>query len=341
MTLANTLVAAPDAPDSFGRRFFQQALTHRGLAHAYLLLASRMEPLYEMALILAKILNCSQRPAPDAACGQCLNCRWIDDNAHPALITLSPLTHLDEASIKKVAKTGKALTQIAADQTSNLLAELSRTSPYCRVVIVVHAESFPGAAPAHAPPSPSQWRAHQGVAPKRLALRPLTTTVLNDASANRMLKTLEEPPENTLFLFLSDSPAGVLETIASRCQVLPFALTPADDEALETTPDDARRAQAWLSACQSHGDPLDCADAFETDLVGEGGLSATQALSLCQRVLRQQWDLNPGAASAAAQQADFMRYRRAQQAIEDAQRLLEAKTNAAQTLVGLTRRLCQ
>lgn len=41
---------------------------------------------------------------------------------------------------------------------------------------------------------------------------------LNDASANAFLKTLEEPPEKTLFLLLSDSPQQLLPTIISRCQ---------------------------------------------------------------------------------------------------------------------------
>ena len=41
---------------------------------------------------------------------------------------------------------------------------------------------------------------------------------LNDASANAFLKTLEEPPEKTLFLLLSDAPQQLLPTIVSRCQ---------------------------------------------------------------------------------------------------------------------------
>jgi DNA polymerase-3 subunit delta' len=41
---------------------------------------------------------------------------------------------------------------------------------------------------------------------------------LNDTSANAFLKTLEEPPERTLFLLLSDSPQQLLPTIISRCQ---------------------------------------------------------------------------------------------------------------------------
>ena len=41
---------------------------------------------------------------------------------------------------------------------------------------------------------------------------------MNTASANAFLKTLEEPPEKTLFLLLTDSPQRLLPTIISRCQ---------------------------------------------------------------------------------------------------------------------------
>lgn len=41
---------------------------------------------------------------------------------------------------------------------------------------------------------------------------------LNEASANVFLKTLEEPPERTLFLLLTDAPQQLLPTIISRCQ---------------------------------------------------------------------------------------------------------------------------
>ena len=43
---------------------------------------------------------------------------------------------------------------------------------------------------------------------------------LNDASSNAFLKTLEEPPENTLFLLATDQPDALLPTILSRCQRL-------------------------------------------------------------------------------------------------------------------------
>ncbi len=43
---------------------------------------------------------------------------------------------------------------------------------------------------------------------------------LNEQSANKILKTLEEPPKRSLFLLFTNSPDEVLATILSRCQRL-------------------------------------------------------------------------------------------------------------------------
>lgn len=50
---------------------------------------------------------------------------------------------------------------------------------------------------------------------------------LNDASANALLKILEEPPRTAHIILLTSRPAMLLPTIRSRCQVIRFApLTP-------------------------------------------------------------------------------------------------------------------
>lgn len=52
---------------------------------------------------------------------------------------------------------------------------------------------------------------------------------LTASSANALLKNLEEPPEDTVFVLLATTSDAVLPTVASRCQTLQFpALSPAD-----------------------------------------------------------------------------------------------------------------
>lgn len=49
---------------------------------------------------------------------------------------------------------------------------------------------------------------------------------MNAASANRLLKAIEEPPEKTLFIMITHAPEKVMQTISSRCQairILPYS----------------------------------------------------------------------------------------------------------------------
>lgn len=46
--------------------------------------------------------------------------------------------------------------------------------------------------------------------------------LLRGAAANALLKTLEEPPENVMFVLCGRSAAAMLSTIVSRCQQVPF-----------------------------------------------------------------------------------------------------------------------
>src|SRR5262249_43514685 len=52
---------------------------------------------------------------------------------------------------------------------------------------------------------------------------------LNPNAANALLKILEEPPQQSLFLLISHAPARVLPTIQSRCRKLPLRPLATDD----------------------------------------------------------------------------------------------------------------
>ncbi|MDO4228573.1 MAG: DNA polymerase III subunit [Capnocytophaga sp.] len=45
---------------------------------------------------------------------------------------------------------------------------------------------------------------------------------MNIESANKLLKLLEEPPQKTFFLLITEDEASILDTIRSRCQILRF-----------------------------------------------------------------------------------------------------------------------
>ena len=56
-----------------------------------------------------------------------------------------------------------------------------------------------------------------------------TVDELNPNAANALLKILEEPPRQSLFLLVSHAPARVLPTILSRCRKLPLRPLATDD----------------------------------------------------------------------------------------------------------------
>ena len=112
-------------------------------------------------------------------------------------------------------------------------------------------------------------------------------------AANALLKTLEEPPDHSLFLLISNRPAALPATIRSRCQSLRFAtpartdveaalilkreMPPADarflamlsegrlGEALSTDLEDALRGSQVLQALLPEVDELEAVDQLRRD----------------------------------------------------------------------------
>jgi len=87
---------------------------------------------------------------------------------------------------------------------------------------------------------------------------------LNRNAANAILKILEEPPRQALFLVISHAPGKLLPTIRSRCQ--PLRLAPLGDTDL-------------LSALSALGSPLDGGRTQET-VLGMSNGSVSRALKL-------------------------------------------------------------
>src|SRR6202045_4116139 len=81
-----------------------------------------------------------------------------------------------------------------------------------------------------------------------------TVDELNPNAANALLKVLEEPPRQSLFLLVSHAPARVLPTILSRCRKLPLRPLSTDDviraaaQAAQIAADDPALIEAAESA---------------------------------------------------------------------------------------------
>ena len=78
---------------------------------------------------------------------------------------------------------------------------------------------------------------------------------MNSACANKLLKLIEEPPNETLFILITEKEENILQTIRSRCQVLHF---PPLNEAVIAeglmTKKNCEEAQALKIAHRANGD---------------------------------------------------------------------------------------
>lgn len=77
---------------------------------------------------------------------------------------------------------------------------------------------------------------------------------MTPAAQNCLLKTLEEPPQDTVFFLVTEQPGSMLPTIVSRCRVIRFhPLSQEDCErrltALGLTQEDARRRARMAEGC--------------------------------------------------------------------------------------------
>ncbi len=198
----------------FTADFFESAISKGRLFHSYLLTGNDNCAKYAFALNIARILNCTGDKSENC---QCLNCKWIRSNSHPAVMTFSPIdfVHVNDG--------GKARENLTVAQARFIKEELGKTSTYHRVLIITDAleakeaiNDYPnlkklGAkAPATASADPTEERIW---APKSLKPNIFTTE-----TANTLLKTIEEPFENVTFFFLANSPEDLISTIVSRCQ---------------------------------------------------------------------------------------------------------------------------
>ncbi len=108
---------------------------------------------------------------------------------------------------------------------------------------------------------------------------------LNRNGANALLKTLEEPPENGIFLLLSNSPGQLPATIHSRCRHLTLSGLGIDDfrKTLETSLDPQSSINLGVSDIERLHKLAKGSPGLAIDLVQGGGLEIQTEI---ERILR-------------------------------------------------------
>ena len=168
----------------FLMKYFNNGInsTGKNIAHCILFYGSDIQAQYDLALEIARMLNCSGTHTPDC---QCLNCRWIRENNHPAVLTISKVDNKPSEDNSK--------TVISIEQARMIKNDLLVTSDYHRVLIFCDKD-------------------------KEGNVAGLNQLNFQADSANALLKTFEEPPSNTTFFFLTKDKSDMITTVVSRAQ---------------------------------------------------------------------------------------------------------------------------
>jgi DNA polymerase-3 subunit delta' len=175
------------------KQVLRRAIRTDRVSHAYLFEGPAHVGKTLTAVAFAKALMCRQPPEPGESCNECTICRAVERGNHPDFLLLRPTVRL-EAEDEEGQKTAADIegSMISVDAISRLISEanLRASSARRKVFIVTSAES------------------------------------MNDAAANRLLKTLEEPPGPTTIILTAASTSALLPTIVSRCQLVRFGPVP-------------------------------------------------------------------------------------------------------------------
>lgn len=160
---------------------------------------------FEFSIELAKALLCESSTAVKP-CNHCEACRWFDSGNHPDFIALVPETH------RKLLPHGDFDADPDAPKKSKLSsADSDSDAPEKKEKKSISIEDARSAIEGLSIGS------HRG-GNRIILVYPLE--MLRADSANTLLKSLEEPPSNTIFILLADRLDRVLPTIRSRCRLL-------------------------------------------------------------------------------------------------------------------------
>lgn len=180
------------------------------VAHAQLFFGVEGSALLPMALAFATYLNC-ENPGPEDACGECSSCTKSLKYIHPDIHFVFPVTSTDKITAKDVVS--KSFLPVWRD--------FLKSNPYGSSVDWAHA--FGG---ENKQLNISKQESREII--EALSLKAFEgkykimilwmPELMHAAAANGILKVLEEPSNNTVFLLVSPNKELLLRTILSRTQ---------------------------------------------------------------------------------------------------------------------------
>ena len=204
------------------------------VAHAMLMYENEGCGALALALAYVQYLNC-KNPQNGDSCGECPSCRQMAKLIHPDVHFVFPVNKGPKTSDDKPTSESylKYWRELASANPYFVEADLQRA---------IGIESKNGLIAVAEAKQIISKLSLTAVADGYKAVIFYLPEKMNQETANRLLKMVEEPPVNTLFIFITHAPEKVLQTIFSRCQsvrVMPLskdeqqkvqALSPIEDK---------------------------------------------------------------------------------------------------------------
>ncbi|MEW5798779.1 MAG: DNA polymerase III subunit [Bacteroidota bacterium] len=198
------------------KKILQTAIRNGRVAHAYLFWGNDGVGTEAIALEFARTLLCKKQST--GACGECSNCKKMEVLQHPNLKLIFPLPGGDTDKPDDDSMDGDVV-----DEIRRQTLEKAR-NPYFHIEIpkakFIRIKSI-----REIKRESSLSSAETG---KKIFVI-FDADAMNDASANSLLKILEEPLDDVHFLLTTSRKDAMKQTIISRCQLLQCSML-TDDE---------------------------------------------------------------------------------------------------------------
>lgn len=205
------------------------------IPHAQLFCGQEGVGKFPLALAYAQYLNC-ENPSETDSCGKCPSCVKYNHLAHPDLHFVFPI-------IKKAAKKKEV-----CDDYITEWREFIKQSSYFNLsqwLDHIDAENSQGLIYAKESEEIIRKLSLRIYEAKYKVMIIWLPEKMHESCANKLLKIIEEPTDNAIFLLVSDIPDNIITTIQSRCQrvnihgVKETDITEALESAYNISPEDA------------------------------------------------------------------------------------------------------
>lgn len=233
------------------------AIRSKRLPHAYLFVGNEGVGKDAVALELARTIHCVKKQ--EEACGECPSCLKMQSLQHPdvMLITALPTGKNEKAEDGPLDKVAAGDMQVIQEQY-----KLKGENPYHRISIP-RANTIKISSIREVRRESAMTTLYDG---KRIFIISNADEMGPEAS-NTILKTLEEPPGDTLLILTTCRPESLLPTIVSRCQVVRFdPLTEEDIRTALVEREGVDQGQATLVARLANGSYVRALQLLQSDI---------------------------------------------------------------------------